>query len=87
MPKPKLTGQKLADVYAYQYALALQKIADVPEIPSVYANYIGGGWINIRGSALPPVKKLRDMYPNGWCLSATVRSGKAKEFVNNPKFT
>lgn len=87
MPKPKLTGQKLADVYAYRYALALQKIADVSELPTVYANYIGGGWINIRGSALPPAKKLRDMYPHGWCLSATVRSGKARAFVNNPQFT
>lgn len=87
MPKVKLTGQKLADVYAYQYALALQKIADVSEIPTVYANYIGGGWINIWGSDLPPAKKMRDLYPNGWCLSATVRSGKARAFVNNPQFT
>lgn len=77
----KLTGQKLADVYGYRYACELKKLADVSQVPTIYARYIGGGWIEIHGSGLPPHKDLRAIYPNGWTLSAKVRSKKARQYV------
>ena len=77
----KLTGQKLADVYGYRYACELQKLACVQSIPRIYARYLGGGWIEIYGSGLPPHKDLRAIYPNGWTLSAKVRSKKARQYV------
>ena len=77
----KLTGQKLADVYAYEYGEYVREQSGVEYHPMVYASYCGGGWIRLSGSNLPPHKDLREMYPNGWTLGATVRSKKAREFV------
>lgn len=77
----KLTGQKLADVYGYRYACELQKLADVSQVPTIHARYIGGGWIEIYGSGLPPHKDLRAVYPNGWTLWAKVRSKKKSAAV------
>ena len=77
----KLTGQKLADVYGYRYACNLQKVADVDQVPTIYARYLGGGWIEIHGGGLPPRKDLREIYPNGWSLYAKVRSGEAKRYI------
>ena len=77
----KLTGQKLADVYGNRYAQNLQRVADVETLPTIYARYIGGGWIELSGDGLPPHKDLRALYPNNWGLHAKVRSKKAREFV------
>lgn len=77
----RLTGQKLADVYGYRYAVELQKVAEVETVPTIYSRYLGGGWIEIHGSGLPPHKDLRELYPNGWCLGAKVRSKYAREYV------
>jgi hypothetical protein len=77
-----LTKQALADAYAEAYRLDVERVSG-EAVPHgvIGARDLGGGWIEIYGSGIPPHKDLRAMYPNGWCLGDTIRYGKARTFI------
>ena len=66
--KMRLTGQTLSDVYARQHPIAQENPG------KVYAIYLGGGWIELRGNDLKS-----SIYPHTWTMVDRIRSKEARE--------
>lgn len=78
----KLTGQKLADRYAEVYASEVTKVSGIEARKYIWATYIGGGWVELRGESVPSHKDLREVYPNGWSLLDRKRSSVVRNYIS-----
>ena len=78
-----LRGQKLADAYARAYAKELQQDTSPRHMPNVWATYLGGGWIELRGECLPANRALKHLYPCGWSLLDRKRSSYVRTYLDN----
>jgi hypothetical protein len=73
--KFKLNSHQLAEAYS----ILLRRRFPVESGGQVWASYVGGGWIEMRGTKLAAKPSLRGQFPNGWELLDRIRCRDARK--------